>query len=199
MNENQKYIADYIRMICLEQPKQLMYGKLPGTRYRSQYYMARALYNKEFLEKVGEEFHRLVEENIGNWNFQLAGREWSAIPLLISLPLFMKQKHDIDLNAFMIRKTRKTYGLNNYIEGMVNNKPILIVDDVVNSQDGYRHCHQVISKTTAFETVPYIFGVLNKYGKDTTDDGNALLYDRYLGNEHKILSVINGDNVYGKS
>lgn len=195
INELKGQIAKQIRETCVYHPSQLMFGKLPGTRYSSQYYMANALYDISFMELVSDVFYDIIKENIQHFNFQLAGREWSSIPLLTTMPTIVKMKYGVELNSFMIRKQRKSYGRNNYIEGIPNSLPVLMVDDICNSQSGFRHCNQVL-KSESIETLPYIFAVLNKYFSDTTE--NSMVYDRYLGTSHKMLYAVSGDDVYDR-
>lgn len=190
--EERKLIAKYIVDNCMYLPGQLMFGKLPGTRYSSQYYLANALYNTQFMHMVANQFYEIIKESIGNFDFQLAGREWTSIPLLTSLPMYMSLEHQINLNSFMIRKERKLYGRHNYIEGIPNSLPVLMVDDLCNSQDGFWHCHKVLIAEN-IETLPYIFAVLNKYTKNISP--KALLNDRYLGEKYKILSIVTGDDI----
>lgn len=65
-------------------------------------------------------------------SFQIAGMETASIPLLTGILLAAPPNH-IDLNALIIRKQRKPAGLGRIIEGELNDKPIVLVDDIVNS------------------------------------------------------------------
>lgn len=184
-------IAKYIREHCLYEAEGLMYGKLPGTRYKTQYYLSNGLYDRNFLDLVADSFGEIVRENIGDFDFQLAGRSWSAVPLLIGIPMYLRDMDGIEINSFMIKPERKSYGLHNYIEGRPNEKPVLLVDDLCNSTDSFRFCRDVLDRTTNLKTVPFIFAVLNKYGK--ADEG--YMFDRYLGDSHKALSIVTGDDI----
>lgn len=189
---SKKWIAQYIRDYCLYEAENLMFGKLPGTRYNSQYYLSNGLYNQAFMAEVSSFFHKIVEANIGDWDFQITGRCWSSVPLLIGIPLILNEAYGIEINSFMIKPERKSYGLHNYIEGKPNDKPVLIVDDLCNSTDSFRFCNEVIEKNTNLETIPFIFAVLNKY--PSTDPNHV--WDRYLGDTHKALSIVTGDDIY---
>jgi len=193
-DENKKFLTAYIKNKCIERPDGYMFGKLPGARYSSQYYLANGLYNQVFLEKVCDCFYYLINENIGNWNFQLTGREWSSIPLLSSIPLILKLKYDIEINSFMIKRERKKYGKHNFIEGIPNDLPVMIVDDLSNSTNSFLHCHNVCTKIENFEVLDVIFSVLNKYylGLDIEED--EINFDRYL-KTHKIISIMTGDDL----
>lgn len=193
-NENSRIIAEYISISCVERSESptLMYGKLPGTRYSTQFYLAPLLYNRTVLERIGVEFVRLVEEQIGHFDFQLAGREWSAIPLLAALPIIVKAYANKDINAFMVKRERKSYGCHNFIEGQIDrDKPVLIVDDLCNSTDSFVHCKTVASVEQKLTVLPYAFAVLNKYSRRKV--GPAMDFDRYSG--LKCLSICERDDI----
>lgn len=190
--QNKNFLKKFILSECIEKPEQFMFGKLPGTRYSRQYYLANGLYNTEFLEKVTDCFYFLIKEKIGNFEFQIAGREWSSIPLLTSIPLLLKIRYGIVLNSFMIKRERKKYGKHNYIEGTPNNLPVLIVDDLSNSTDSFVFCHSVCENLENLKTTDFIFSVLNKYFFEKV--GEDMYCDRYL-KSHKILSILTGDDL----
>lgn len=195
-----KTIARYIKRNCVHYPPkgEFFFGKLPGARYASQFYLANLSYNQEMMWEVSREFIRLVKENIGHFNFQITGREWSAIPLVAVLPLAVNVLEGEQINSFMIKRKRKTYGIHNYVEGIPNDLPVLIVDEVCNSTDAYVHCHKVVtSDELKLEVLPFIFAVLDKYSyKNHEEEDLAALYDRHLGEPYKILSIVNRDDVF---
>jgi len=192
MDDEKKYIAKYIADNCIIYPEEYFFGKLPGTRYSSQYYLARALYNTEIMEKIVDIFYEIINENVGSFDFQITGRQWSSIPLLTAIPLLLRHKYNININSFMIKRERKTYGLHNYIEGIPNELPVMIVDDICNSTDSFRFCHRVLLSENLI-TFPYFFAVLNKYTKHIVP--NALEEDRYLRQGYKPLTILNGDDI----
>lgn len=188
-------LALYIRKECLENAPdtQLMLGKLPGARYKSQYYLSRLLYSSDWLPSIVDEFEKIIRAEIGHFQFQITGREWSSIPLLIGISQRLTSK-GIPINSFMIKRHRKTYGIHNYIEGRPNDLPVLIVDDLCNSTDSFRHCAAVV-KDANLPILPYIFAVLNKYRYDPMDK-EPEYFDRYLGRKFKALSLLNGDDIH---
>lgn len=191
-----KLILDFIRKNCLEtrSPEELMLGKLAGTRYSSQYYMANLLYDQRMMQEVCDEFYTLVVKNIGHFNFQLAGRDWSAIPLLTTLPAMLYSSYHVRVNSFMIKRDRKTYGKHNFVEGIPNEKPVLLVDDLCNSTNSFWHCYQVCTNEQKLEMIPFIFAIVNKY-KPSRD--HMYQYDRYLAGHFKALYILDGDQVHG--
>jgi len=192
MDDEKKYITKYIEQHCILYPETHFFGKLSGTRYKAQYYLARALYNPEIMEKIVDIFYEIINENIGSFDFQITGRAWSSIPLLTAIPLLLRHKYNININSFMIKRERKTYGMHNYIEGIPNELPVMIVDDICNSTDSFRFCHQVLLSENLI-TFPYFFAVLNEYKKDIVP--KALEEDRYLRNGYKPLTILNGDDI----
>jgi len=186
MNDDVIFIKNMIRSRCMITPSHnIMFGKLPGTRYSRQYYLANALYDQRFLEAVARQFYRTVEQEIGHFDFQITGREWSSCPLLTGLPILLKQLYNIHINSFLIKRERKTYGLNNIIEGCPNQLPALIVDDLCNSTNSFYHCE----KTLAAEDIPqleYIFAILNKHNSNIDTD-------KYC--KKKALYIISGDQL----
>ena len=89
----------------------------------------RLFLNADVLEAFAEIFcthfaHRLP--------FQVGGMETSAIPFVTAILLKMSAR-GTPINGFMIRKERKLYGTGNHIEGIINELPIILVDDIVNS------------------------------------------------------------------
>lgn len=192
MNEDQYLIAKYIKDYCLESPKEGFYlGKLPGARYKSQYYLSRLLYNTELMDKVCGEFVRLVKEKIGNFDFQICGREWSAIPLIVHVSRYLYNE-GILVNSFMVKRKMKSYGNHSFIEGIPNEKPCLIMDDVCNSTNSFIHIERIL-RNKNIETVPFIFAVLDKFRYE--GDVPEIRYDRYLGSSHETISILTGDDI----
>lgn len=187
-------LADYVFKHCIETAEEghLMYGKRPGDRYLYQYYLSRLIYDVDMRHLATSMFVDLVETNIGHWNFQLTGREWSAIPLIIGIQDYIFEYKGIKLNAFMIKRQRKTYGIHNFIEGKTNDMPVLMVDDLCNSTNSFIHCKNVC-KNLGLETVPWLFAILNKNNPDVV--GESVQYDKYVGETHKCLYLIDGKDI----
>lgn len=192
---NKDYIANFIAQKCKEYASEYdepyFFGKAPGCRYVSQFYLSRGLYSTEFMRRVADEFFLLVKEHIGHWDFQIAGQEWAAIPLVIGLPIYLEERHGIKINSFMIKSERKGYGLHNIFEGTPNEFPVLIVGDLCNSTNTYAHCHRVIL-FEKMQVLPYIFAVLNKYSAKIP---NWDVEDRVLRRNIKPLSIVNRDDI----
>ncbi|WP_376961171.1 PQQ-binding-like beta-propeller repeat protein [Azospirillum sp. A26] len=64
--------------------------------------------------------------------FQICGLESACIPLLSAIVLEAERRHS-RLNAFVIRKERKTSGLARDIEGDITGDRVIVIDDLTNS------------------------------------------------------------------
>ncbi|MBR0900706.1 PQQ-binding-like beta-propeller repeat protein [Bradyrhizobium tropiciagri] len=76
--------------------------------------------------------------------FQIGGIESAAIPLLTAILLRAPEEHR-DINGFIIRKERKSTGLGKIIEGKLNDAPIVLIDDIINSASSAEKARSVIA------------------------------------------------------
>lgn len=75
----------------------------------------------------------LLWEKIKDYDaLQIGGLETASIPLITSL-ILEAQKEGKKINGFYIRKSRKKQGLYKHVEGELNDDPIVLVDDLMNS------------------------------------------------------------------
>src|SRR2546425_9223981 len=79
------------------------------------------------------------ERFAGRLPFQVGGLEAGAIPLVVAIAMAGQQR-GTPVNAFVVRKERKPYGLSKTIEGVLTADPIVIVDDLINSGSGREKC-----------------------------------------------------------
>ena len=91
--------------------------------------------------------------------FQLGGLEISSIPFLAAAALTMSARGK-PVNGFVIRKERKLHGTGNLIEGVVNDLPIVLIDDILNSGRSLESARVAISTLnrtidTAFVIIDY--------------------------------------------
>lgn len=116
--------------------------------------LRRVFLDREILQSIAAAFWARFE---GRGPFQIAGMETAAIPLLTAIML--KAPENRPVNAFIIRKERKTYGLGNSIEGTVTDEPVILVDDILNSGFSAEKAYQ--SVTQAGHSVREIFVVID--------------------------------------
>ena len=165
-------IAAFIRDNCIYTPDTPMFGKGPGTRYKSQFYLANLTTNSEMMQSVLTVLDELMAINeIDISAHQFAGRTWSALPILGAISHHYQFR---GVNTFIVRRERKNYGMNNIFEGKPNEKPVILVDDLCNSTNAFQHCHDTIT-AHSIPVHPKIFCILNK--KNATD--TMFKWDRF--------------------
>lgn len=176
------WVLHYINENCIYRVKpgdRLLDGKIPGTFYTWQFYLRRGLTNPEFLRAVTRLFWMRFEPLFEDNEFQIAGIETGATPLVAALVLTSPS-----CSSFIIRENQKAYGLRNRFEGIIDyGLPVLLVDDMCNS------------KNTLFKAVKYCReGGLSLYdcgftlvNKDV--DGTHPDHDKYIGENFKVASL----------
>ena len=190
--DKKEFIRNEIKHKAFVRFPSSQFGKNPGERYDTQYYMSRVLYDTTVMEAISDCFFSQIEEHVGHWDFQLAGRAWSSIPLLSGIPAYLLGKYGKKINAFMVRPERKSYGLNNFTEGLITAQPVLCVDDLMNSDNGMAFTKQVVQAEMEVQTIPFVFAVLNKHGKHHI----PFEFDKFVGETHKGLWIVCGDDMH---
>jgi len=181
-NELHQWTKQYIDDLCIVRNTR-MPGKIPGTSYSWIFYLRRGLFNHQFLSAISQMFYYQVSKHLGHFNFQIAGLETASTPLLAGIPLIGRALgHDI--NAFSIRKERKQYGLRNWIEGLPNDLPVLLVDDLCNSSDSLYNA-RAICEQERIQCCDTCFVIVNK----TNDEQNVT--DKYMDTNIRIISLFN--------
>ncbi len=95
-----------------------------------QFYLPIAILNQEFARRIARLFWARYDAPFQRQIFQLCGCESGGSLLVSALQAYAPEP----TNAFMIKKAAKTYGLKNWLEGVVlPDVPVLLVDDVVGS------------------------------------------------------------------
>src|SRR5580704_3959523 len=115
--------------------------------YTWQFYLRRVLLDPDCLQLICEDFWNRFEQLFKIEPFQLAGVESAAVPLITALVLDGARRR-LDINAFTIRKNRKSYGLRNLIEGSPSDRRVLFVDDLTSPQHkAFWHAMHAISQS----------------------------------------------------
>jgi orotate phosphoribosyltransferase len=104
--------------------------------------LRRVFLDRQALEQIADAFW---DRHESSGPFQIGAIETAAIPLLTALSLRAPHGHR-NLNSFIIRKERKTYGLGNAIEGEVTEEPIILIDDILNSGTSAEKARAVIAQ-----------------------------------------------------
>jgi orotate phosphoribosyltransferase len=192
-NQKRLFVKNFINEFCIYRVKPgepKLPGKLPNTLYTWQFYLRRGLFNHEFLTAVSELFLQKVHEELNTFDFQIAGLETASTPLLAGIPL-VAAKYGLDINAFSIRKNRKEYGLLNWIEGRVNNKPIMLIDDLCSSTASLDKAYKVLLSVNLTNILNRAFCVVNK---KNVIDRNQPVVDKYLTEEIKVMYLYSLDD-----
>jgi orotate phosphoribosyltransferase len=98
----------------------------------------------------------------------------------------------VDLNAFVVRKSRKEYGLLNMVEGIPNNMMAVMIDDLCNSSRSMAQCLHVLEA----ENIPVAnvaFTIINKSNKEVHEE-SRLITDMYLPPEIRVISLFTLDD-----
>ena len=180
----------YIDTKCIVRNTE-MPGKVPGSKYTWMFYLRNGLFNPEFLITLGQMFIYKMERIDYGLNFQITGLETAATPMLASIPMVAKVM-GVDINSFVVRKTRKEYGLLNMIEGIPNNKLAIMVDDLCNSSNSLAQCFYKLG----VENIPVAnvaFTIVNK-SNEKIHEPTRLQTDMYLPKEIKVVSLFTLDD-----
>lgn len=86
-------------------------------------------YDPEALELIAGLFWDRMAQH---WPFQVGGLEMGAIPFATAIMLEGRRR-GMDTNVFIVRKERKNYGIGKLMEGRLDDRPIVVVDDIVNT------------------------------------------------------------------
>lgn len=97
--------------------------------------------------------------------FQVGGLEVGAVPL-VSAILMKGHALGKSVNGFVVRKSRKKRGLCQQVEGEVNELPIVIVDDLVNSGQSVQRVLAVLQEQK--HDINSVFSYIN-FGNPTSE------------------------------
>jgi orotate phosphoribosyltransferase len=139
-----------------------------------------------------------IKQEVGHFDFQIAGLETGSTPLLAGIPL-ISRVFNLDINSFSIRKEQKTYGLLNWIEGIPNEKPVMLIDDLCNSSMSMKQGYDILRKEN-INVFNYAFTLVNKVNKNVHKEIRTRT-DMYLPENIKMLYLFDLDdfNLYNPS
>jgi orotate phosphoribosyltransferase len=90
--------------------------------------LRRTFMDAEGLELAAQIFWKQMQKKLP---FQVGGLEAGSVPLVAAIILEGK-KQGFKTNGFFIRKERKPHGRQQVVEGILNQHPIVVVDDLLN-------------------------------------------------------------------
>lgn len=104
--------------------------------------MRRVFMRPEYMAEIVDQFwERFAPEG----PVQIGGMEVAAIPLLTAI-LQAGHQGGRQVNGFIIRKERKPHGLQQLIEGALTDRPIILVDDLMNSGSSLEKARAVLAE-----------------------------------------------------
>lgn len=162
--DHEAFCLDYIKNNCLL--RGVFPSKNENFKLSYMFYLKSSFYNAQFLTRCCKMLLLKIQNTLQNFDFQLTGMETGAIPLLIGLNL-VSNSFGVNINTFSVRKTKKTYGLFNRIDGTPNGKKILIVDDIMNTGSSNRTCRTYLEEENLNSVYDYNVSVLCKSPKPT--------------------------------
>jgi len=185
-----QWVHQYIDTRCIVRNTK-MPSKQPGRYYTWMFYLRRGLFNHQFQSAVSQMFIYQMERQDVMLDFQLSGLETAATPLLVGIPLIARVYGD-DINAFVVRKDKKQYGLLNTIEGVPNTKLTIMVDDLCNSSASLGRCfNELVS--LHIPVASKAFTIVNKSNKDIHDEQRHHS-DMYLPSNVEVISLFTLDD-----
>ena len=128
-----------------------IYAKAPNVGYTWQFYLRRCLFDPKFVLSAAE----LLVEKLPDKNIQIAACEDAGVPLGLAMSAV------IGVPMLSIKKERKAYGLLNFTEGVITDRPLLLVDDLAGSQDTLKKAVNILN---AFKlpTADHYVAMVNK-------------------------------------
>lgn len=129
-------------------------GKAPNAWYKWQFYLRRVLLNPSLCSIAAQHLAQQLRNTVDLTNCQLAACEDAGVLIGYALA------QETGLNLFTVKKSRKSYGLLNFTEGIVQDKPVILVDDVAGSTSTLKSAQRLL-KHFNVPTVAYAV-VINK-------------------------------------
>jgi orotate phosphoribosyltransferase len=185
-----KWVHAYIDKYCILRGVDLP-AKVGSTRYSWMFYLRRGLFNSQFNFNIGQMFYYYLERLDPEFNFQITGLETASAPMLTAIPM-VAQLMGSDLNAFIVRKERKKYGLENIVEGLPNDKPAIMFDDLCNSSVSLAECLQKLIEE-GITVANVAFTIVNKSNEGVHTE-QRLKSDMYLPPEIQVISLFTLDD-----
>lgn len=189
-SDSKEWLRNYINKYCIVRDTR-MPGKAKDSWYSWMFYLRRGLFNPDFNVHVAKMFIYRMERIDPSFNFQITGLETAAYPMLTAIPMVAKV-YGIDINAYIVRKSRKEYGLLNVFEGRPNQKVSVIIDDLCNSTYSMAKCYNTLDKEN-MEVAGVAFAIVNKSNHGTHSEERHRT-DMYLPKDITVISLFTLDD-----
>ena len=185
-----EWTREYIDSRCIYRGEPIP-GKIPGTVYTWQFYLRRGLFDYNFLSAISQMFLYKIKKEIGHFDFQIAGLESASTPMIAGIPL-VSAAFGLSINAFSVRKERKEYGLMNWIEGVPNDKPVMLMDDLCNSQVSMKRAYDIVQSHN-LKIFDHAFCIVNKVNKNDISKEKEFT-DKHLPKNIKMIYLFDLDD-----
>lgn len=185
-----EWLRAYINKYCIVRNTP-MPGKAKGSSYTWMFYLRKGLFNPEFMVNLGKAFIHEFERIDSEFDFQITGLETAATPMLVGISMVAKV-YGIDLNAFVVRKNRKEYGLLNVFEGRPNQKISVLMDDLCNSGRSMAQAASVLEQE-GMEVGHVAFTIVNKSNHGVHSQ-QRLGTDMHLPDNLQVISLFTLDD-----
>jgi orotate phosphoribosyltransferase len=162
---------------------------IDGEKWSWVFVMGNGLYNTEFLFAVSQMFLYQVNKHIGHTNFSIAGLQTGSTPLLSGIPFVAKYNHNLNINSISVRKNKKTSGLKQITDGIIDeNKPILMLDTICTTTRSFRTVYNTL-KDLNLRVLNTVFTIVNRTPKNKIISHLSLKDEEILPNNFKIISL----------
>lgn len=184
-NATREWVRDYINRYCIVRDTP-MPGKLHGTTYEWIFRLRRGLFNADFAVAIAKMFIYKMERIDIDLNFQVTGLETAATPMVTAITLVSKV-YGANINAFVVRKKRKEYGLLDVFEGRPNQKLSVMVDDLCNSGGSLAQCYHILNRED-MAVASTAFVIVNK-SNEGAHSTHRLHSDMGLPDDINVISL----------
>jgi orotate phosphoribosyltransferase len=182
-----EWVKDYIDKKCIIRDKPM--DGIDGEKWSWVFVMGNGLYNTEFLFAVSQMFLYQVNKHIGHTNFSIAGLQTGSTPLLSGIPFVAKYNHNLNINSISVRKNKKTSGLKQITDGIIDeNKPILMLDTICTTTRSFRTVYNTL-KDLNLRVLNTVFTIVNRTPKNKIISHLSLKDEEILPNNFKIISL----------
>ncbi|QCI20097.1 MAG: orotate phosphoribosyltransferase [Buchnera aphidicola (Brevicoryne brassicae)] len=168
--------------------KALKFGTftLKSGRCSPYFFNSGLLSNGKDIVKIGLFYaHSIIDSKI---EFDvLFGPAYKGIPIAVATSIALKNYYNLNIPYTFNRKEKKTYGeKGNLVGNIIQNKKIIILDDVITSGTAIHHSIKILEEQNAH--ISSIFVLLDRKEKGKRDLYNV----NYLSNKksYKIISII---------
>jgi orotate phosphoribosyltransferase len=182
-----EWVKDYIDKKCIIRDTPM--DGIDGEKWSWVFVMGNGLYNTEFLFAVSQMFLYQVNKHIGHTNFSIAGLQTGSTPLLSGIPFVAKYNHNLNINSISVRKNKKTSGLKQITDGIIDeNKPILMLDTICTTTRSFRTVYNIL-KDLNLRVLNTVFTIVNRTPKNKIISHLNLKDEEILPNNFKIISL----------